>query len=101
VIVGAGLYWKINRDEQAQQRALQQIKQEAESVRAQSEEAEAQTAEGLKQRLGMNPQDIVRQYGSATAKLTVHWRLFDQTTGRPIFQKTHSDAKNNINMGCM
>jgi len=35
----------------------------------------------------MSPQDVVRQYGPATAKLDAQWRLYDQITGRPIFQR--------------
>jgi serine protease Do len=97
-IVGAGLYWKVIKGEQAQQKSLQDIKRETEAVKQQGEEAEVQTAAGLKQRLGMNPQDIVRQYGTATAKLTAHWRLFDQTTGRPIFQKTYIDKDKTYGM---
>ena len=88
VIGGGVLYWREIRGEQAQQRSLDEIKGEAERATEQNQEAEAQRAEGLKQRLGMNPQDIIRQYGSATAQLNVQWRLFDQATGRPIFLKT-------------
>jgi S1-C subfamily serine protease len=94
VIAGGWLYWREIRSEQAQQQSLADIKGEAERVKEQGQEAEAQTTAALKQRLGMNPQDIVRQYGTATAKLTAQWRLFDQTTGRPIFQKTYTDKDN-------
>ncbi len=94
VIAGGELYWREIRSEQAQQKSLADMKGEAERVKQQGQEAEAQTTEALKQRLGMSPQDIVRQYGTATAKLTAQWRLFDQTTGRPIFQKTYTNKDN-------
>ena len=94
VIAGAGLYWRQLKGEQAQQQSLEVMKGEAERVKQQGQESEAQTTAALKQRLGMTPQDIVRQYGTATAKLTAQWRLFDQTTGRPIFQKTYTDKDN-------
>ncbi len=94
VIAGGWLYWRELKGEQAQQKSLADIQGEAQRAKEQGQEAEAQTTAALKQRLGMSPQDIVRQYGTATAKLTAQWRLFDQTTGRPIFQKTYTDKDN-------
>jgi serine protease Do len=98
VIAGGWLYWREIRSEQAQEKSLADIKGEAERAKQQGQEAEAQTTAALKQRLGMTPQDIVRQYGTATAKLTAQWRLFDQTTGRPIFQKTYTDKDKTYGM---
>jgi len=94
ILAGGGLYWRQLKNEQAQQRSLAEVQGQAERVRQQGQEAEAQRTAALNQRLGMSPQDIVRQYGTATAKLTAQWRLFDQTTGRPIFQKTYTDKDN-------
>ncbi len=94
VIAGGWLYWRELKGEQEQQKSLADIQGEAQRAKEQGQEAEAQTTAALKQRLGMSPQDIVRQYGTATAKLTAQWRLFDQTTGRPIFQKTYTDKDN-------
>jgi S1-C subfamily serine protease len=94
VIAGGWLYWRELASEQAQQKSLADIQGEAQRAKEQGQEAEAQTTAALKQRLGMSPQDIVRQYGTATAKVTAQWRLFDQTTGRPIFQKTYTDKDN-------
>jgi hypothetical protein len=80
LIGGAALYWK---GEKTQQETLQEARQEAKEL---GREAEAESAQ-IKQKLGMSSQDIVRQYGSAMAKVTAQWRLYDQTTGRPIFHK--------------
>jgi len=84
VIGGGALYFKQMKSAQEELKTLREVRQEAEE---QNRDAEAEAAASLKQRLGMSPQDVVRQYGPATAKLDAQWRLYDQITGRPIFQR--------------
>ncbi len=84
-IGGVALYVKQMKSEQAEQKTIQKIRQEAEE---QNREVEEQASASIQHGLGMTAQDIVRQYGPATAKLSVQWRLFDETTGRPIFLRT-------------
>lgn len=87
LIGGGALYWKQIKSDRAQRETLQLARQEA-------EDQNAEAAASLKRQFGMSPQDIVRQYGPASARLEVQWRLYDQTTGRPIFLKTFEDKEN-------
>ena len=81
LIGGGALYFKQMKSAQEELKTLREVRQEAEE---QNRDAEAEASASLKQRLGMSPQDVVRQYGPATAKLDAQWRLYDQITGRPI-----------------
>jgi S1-C subfamily serine protease len=38
--------------------------------------------------LGTSSLDIVRQFGGATARVAVRWRIYDKETGKEIFHKT-------------
>jgi serine protease Do len=39
-------------------------------------------------KIGMTPQEIAEKFRHATVMVRVHWRLYDRTTGRPLFHKT-------------
>ena len=73
VIGGGALYFKQMKSAQEELKTLREVRQEAEE---QNCDAEAEAAASLKQRLGMSPQDVVRQDGPATAKLDAQWRLY-------------------------
>ena len=95
VILGGGaFYWKHIRDQNAQSAELQRAKEEMaeretgleSKVQEQQANLEKKTAEGR----GLSAQDIVEQFGNATAQISRAWRLYDQTTGKPIFHQTIS-----------
>lgn len=56
----------------------------------------AEVSSVLKQKIGMSPQNIVQLYSAAIAEFGANWRLFDQTTGRPVFQKTITRDKKTL-----
>jgi len=37
---------------------------------------------------GLTPQEIYDKYKDATAKIFLHWRLYDKTTGKPLYHQT-------------
>lgn len=88
VLVSGFLFWRQQKNERAQQKSMAEMNQQAETIREQARQAQLEAASGLKQQLGLSPIDIVRQYGAATAKVRLQWRIYDQTTGRPVFHKT-------------
>jgi S1-C subfamily serine protease len=47
-------------------------------------------------KIGMTPQEVADKFGNATVKITVHWRLYDIDTGKPLFHKTFGDGKGNL-----
>lgn len=64
------------------------LKKEAELETQKVEKATQEETQRIKNKVGMTPADIAKQYSSATAKISARWRLFDEVTGRPIFLKT-------------
>jgi serine protease Do len=40
---------------------------------------------------GLNAQQIADRFGNATAQINMAWRLYDQTTGRPVFHQVMTD----------
>ncbi len=81
VLGGAALLWKQWSDEK---RFEDQI--------AEVERGQAESSVGMEGRVrsitGMTPQEIYDKYGNATVKIAVQWRLFDKTTGKPIYHQT-------------
>jgi serine protease Do len=96
-IGGGALFWRASTSEKAQQQTIDQVRLEAEEAREQGRRAEDKAA-ASKTQMGMSPQAIVQEAGSATAKLRVDWRLYDQKTGHPIFQKTRTVANKKYRM---
>jgi S1-C subfamily serine protease len=39
-------------------------------------------------KLGMSPKDIHNKFGNTTVRIYFKWRLYDQDTGKPLYQKT-------------
>ncbi|MCW2317527.1 S1-C subfamily serine protease [Rhodoblastus acidophilus] len=90
-VAGGGfLTWKQSRDERTHLAALQQVQADALRTKQDAETQSNEAALAMRRQMGESPQDIVRQFGPATAQLKAQWRLFDQTTGRPIFIKRHT-----------
>ncbi len=54
------------------------------------EEASAGVEGKVKSITGMTPQEIYDKYKDATAKIYLHWRLYDKTTGKPVYHQTFS-----------
>ncbi|MBM3563571.1 MAG: FHA domain-containing protein [Alphaproteobacteria bacterium] len=52
------------------------------------EETSAGVEGKVKSITGMSPQEIYDKYKDATAKIYLHWRLYDKTTGKPIYHQT-------------
>ena len=52
------------------------------------EEASSGLEGKVKSITGMSPQEIYDKYKNATAKIYLHWRLYDKTTGKPIYHQT-------------
>jgi serine protease Do len=56
----------------------------ATSLSAQAAAAEQHFAD----KLGMTPKDIHNKFANTTVRIYFKWRLFDQATGKPVYQKT-------------
>jgi len=98
LLAGAGggyMIWKQSQDEKAALASARQARQEAVQIEKEAEDKNKETIESFQRQMGVGSLNIVREYGPATAKVDVHWRLFDARTDRPIFLKylSHSDGK--------
>jgi serine protease Do len=92
VILGGGaFYLKHIRDQNAQraelQRAKEEIAERETGLESKVQERQANLEKKTAEDRGLSAQDIVEQFGNATAQITRAWRLYDQTTGRPIFHQ--------------
>jgi len=90
--VGGLLYWREIKNEQAEQAEIQRIRvetaaREAELAGRSERDVEA-TESALRGRIGVGAQQIVQDFGNATARLRIQWRLYDQQTGKPVFHQT-------------
>ncbi|QBR72023.1 phosphopeptide-binding protein [Beijerinckiaceae bacterium] len=81
---GAFFYWKHAHDQQELQTQNQRLKDDLSRRQA---GLESKTDE----QFGLSSQDIVKQFGNATAQISTSWRLYDQTTGKPVFHQTFRD----------
>jgi serine protease Do len=93
VLLGGGaLYWKHQQDLAAQQADLMRVQQEAAAqqanLEAKTRQLQSEASASFSQRIGMDPQEITRQFGNAVAKVDLQWRIYDQQTGEPVFHKT-------------
>ncbi|MGO8738805.1 trypsin-like peptidase domain-containing protein [Rhodoblastus sp.] len=88
-LAGGGLLLlRQNKERKVEQAALEQARLDALHAQQESATQQQEAVEGIRRQMGMSSLDIVRQYGLATAQVEVRWRLYDQETGREIFQKT-------------
>lgn len=85
---GAAFYWKQRND-------LVEITKEEVILASKVEESKADVEQNAeeeqrktREERGLSPADIVKQFGNATAQITTEWRLYDQVTGKPVFQQT-------------
>ncbi len=99
---GGAFYWKHIQDKKAAEAALQTAKEEiaknSASLASQQAHLEKKTEEDRRkaeEERGLTAQEIVERFGNATAQINRAWRLYDQTTGRPIFHQTVSVAISN------
>jgi serine protease Do len=89
---GGAIYWKQVHDKAAAEAELQRATAEMGKT---ADEQQADLAQKTAEDRGLNAQDIVNQYGNATARIDLHWRLYDQTTGKPVFHQTFADHEAN------
>lgn len=70
------------------------LKKTQEENAAALRKAEEEAAASLKKAVGMNPRDIIRKFGNATVIIDVQWRLYDSSSGKPLYHKmfTMSDV---------
>jgi serine protease Do len=89
VIGGGAIYWKQVHDKTAQTAEMKkEIAQKEASIESKVTEQQADLARKAEQDRGLSSQDIVKQFGNATAQIDRTWRLYDQTTGKPVFHQT-------------
>jgi S1-C subfamily serine protease len=110
---GGAFYWKHIHDQNAQRAELQRAKEELtkrEDLKLQQQQAEherelaelrqkqaeehkkaAEDQKKFAEGLGLSAQQIADKFGNATAQVNMDWRLYDQMTGRPVFQLTRTD----------
>ena len=91
---GGAIYWKQVHDKAAAEAGLQRTKEEIAKTADEQQADLAQKTEEDRRKAeeerGLSAQEIVERFGNATAQITRAWRLYDQTTGRPIFHQTVS-----------
>jgi hypothetical protein len=87
--VGGGfLIWRQNQERKVQDEAIHVAQAEVARVQQDAEIQQKETIDSLHRQLGTSSLDIVRQFGGATARINVRWRIYDKETGKEIFQKT-------------
>jgi pSer/pThr/pTyr-binding forkhead associated (FHA) protein/S1-C subfamily serine protease len=100
VAIGGLVFWRENADQRAQQAAIKQIREETaareEELSRRNERDVDATETALKRRIGVSPQQIVQDYGNAMARVQIQWRLYDQQTGKPVFQQTTKHNKETL-----
>jgi serine protease Do len=89
---GYAIYWKQSHNTTAQVAEMKkEIAASIETKEASLEskvQQQADLATKAEQDRGLSSQDIVRQFGNATAQIDRTWRLYDQTTGKSVFHQT-------------
>ena len=85
---GGAFYWKHKHD-------LEEMKSQASILASKLDQSKAdveqKTEEEERKRLeerGLSAEDVVKQFGNTTALIDRTWRLYDQQTGKPVFQQT-------------
>jgi len=82
-----GLENKIAEETAARVKREEELRQQQEEEQQKAAEEQKKIAEAQKSAAGMGAQEIASTYGNATAQVNMAWRLYDQTTGRPIFHQ--------------
>jgi serine protease Do len=112
-LAGGGFYWRHVHDQNLARAELQRAKDELtkrEDIKLQQQQAEhekelaelrqmqaeeekkaGEEQKKIAEGLGLSAQQIADKYGNATAQIDRAWRLYDQTTGRPVFHETRVD----------
>ena len=100
VLVGVGaLYWHnastAERLQQEADDARQKMALAQEQIRQNASNTVSTQIKSVTQQLEMSPGDITSKYGNSMVFIAVSWRLYDKSTGRPVFHKkwTHEDKK--------
>ncbi|MGH6823121.1 MAG: FHA domain-containing protein, partial [Methylocella sp.] len=93
---GGAIYWKQVRDKAAQIDEMKNeiakgeasIETKVASIESNVTKQQANLVTKTEEDRGLSSQDIVKQFGNATAEIDRAWRLYDQTTGKPVFHQT-------------
>jgi pSer/pThr/pTyr-binding forkhead associated (FHA) protein/S1-C subfamily serine protease len=94
--IGGALYWREIKSQQEIERIrVETAAREAELAGRSERDVEA-TESALRGRIGISAQQIVQDYGNATARLRIQWRLYDQQTGKPVFHQTSAYNKETL-----
>lgn len=88
-VIGYGFYRRSAAVETRMKEVAQQTREAQKQVAADAQKA-------LSEKLGLMATDINQKYANSTVFIHVQWRLFDQETGRPLFQKTIYDKADKI-----
>jgi serine protease Do len=74
--------------------AAAEVAKQAAALEAQKEAAEKgvqkvkeDTQLAIKGAVGVSPREIVRNYGNAVVMVELQWRLFDRSSGKPLYQR--------------
>ena len=84
---GGYLAWRLRQEATLRQSAVADLSRQAVAANLSAEAKVNEAVAAARMQAGKSAQDIVRQYGPATAQVEIQWRLYDQLTGRPIFLK--------------
>ena len=76
---GGGLYYH-NKTKTEQARAEAGVAIEEQKTKA------AAAVAAVRQDMGMNAQEVTRRFGNATVVINAQWRLYDKSSGKPMYQ---------------
>ena len=95
--VAGAIYLQNQRDIARQQAAQAALARETAAAEAAAKAKTAELAAQLEKQkgvlgqeaaaIGLSPEQIAAKYGNATVRISLQWKLKDQLTGRPVFEK--------------
>ncbi len=91
VLGGGALLWKQWSDQERMRNEVTEVTKDIEKdVEKKHEDVTAGIDNKVKAVTGMSAQEIYDKYADATAKIFLQWRLFDKSTGLPIYHQVHT-----------
>ena len=90
------MYWRQKLE--VENLRLQQA-QDVDQLRTQNAAAQQQAAAQFASQMGITPQEIAQKFGNSTAQISMRWRLYDVTSGKPIFHKVVRCLNNTLAPG--
>ncbi|HXW71914.1 MAG TPA: trypsin-like peptidase domain-containing protein [Methylocella sp.] len=83
ILGGGAFYWKHRSD-------LSEVTKQQADLVAKLDQDRVDIEQKTSDQFGSSAQDIVKRYGNTTAQIDRAWRLYDQSTGKPVFHQTVS-----------